>query len=110
MPHGRSTGTWHCPEGGLQHGLIGLMGLTLSQPPLRTLAVGVYSFQGENLTDWADMAAASTIAVVPVITQTLVSTWSARRSKSRESMLNPDQQGLWMTRVAVPARGSTGPD
>ena len=41
--------------------------LTLSQPRLRTLAVGVYSFQGENLTDWADMAAASTIAVIPVV-------------------------------------------
>ena len=41
--------------------------LTLSQPGLRTLAVGVYSFQGENLTDWADMAAASTIAIIPVI-------------------------------------------
>lgn len=41
--------------------------LTLSQPSLRTLAVGVYSFQGENLTDWADMAAASTIAVIPVV-------------------------------------------
>jgi len=41
--------------------------LTLSQPNLRTLAVGVYSFQGENLTDWADMCAASTISLVPVI-------------------------------------------
>jgi raffinose/stachyose/melibiose transport system permease protein len=41
--------------------------LTLSQPSLRTLAVGVYSFQGENLTDWADMAAAATIAVIPVV-------------------------------------------
>jgi raffinose/stachyose/melibiose transport system permease protein len=41
--------------------------LTLSQPSLRTLAVGVYSFQGENLTDWADMAAASTISIIPVV-------------------------------------------
>jgi ABC-type glycerol-3-phosphate transport system permease component len=41
--------------------------LTLSQPSLRTLAVGVYSFQGENLTDWSSMAAASTISVVPVV-------------------------------------------
>ena len=41
--------------------------LTLSQPNLRTLAVGVYSFQGENLTDWADMSAAATISLVPVI-------------------------------------------
>ncbi len=41
--------------------------LTLSRPELRTLAVGVYSFQGENFTAWTDMAAASTISVVPVI-------------------------------------------
>ena len=32
--------------------------LTLTRPELRTLAVGVYSFQGENLTDWSGMAAA----------------------------------------------------
>ena len=41
--------------------------LTLSQPSLRTLAVGVYSFQGENLTDWSSMAAASTISIMPVV-------------------------------------------
>lgn len=41
--------------------------LTLSRPELRTLAVGVYSFQGENYTNWADMTAASTISLVPVI-------------------------------------------
>jgi ABC-type glycerol-3-phosphate transport system permease component len=41
--------------------------LTLSQPDLRTLAVGVYSFQGENLTNWSQMAAASTISLMPVI-------------------------------------------
>jgi len=41
--------------------------LTLSRPDLRTLAVGVYSFQGENLTNYSTMAAASTISLVPVI-------------------------------------------
>lgn len=41
--------------------------LTLPRPELRTLAVGVYSFQGENLTSYSDMAAASTISLVPVI-------------------------------------------
>ena len=41
--------------------------LTLNQPGLRTLAVGVYTFQGENLTDWATLCAASTIAVLPVV-------------------------------------------
>lgn len=41
--------------------------LTLSRPSLRTLAVGIYSFQGENLTNYSDMAAASTISLLPVI-------------------------------------------
>ncbi|PSL08415.1 carbohydrate ABC transporter membrane protein 2 (CUT1 family) [Haloactinopolyspora alba] len=41
--------------------------LTLPQPELRTLAVGVYSFQGENMTDWSGMAAASTIALLPIV-------------------------------------------
>jgi raffinose/stachyose/melibiose transport system permease protein len=41
--------------------------LTLSRPDLRTLAVGIYSFQGENLTNYSDMAAASTISLLPVI-------------------------------------------
>jgi ABC-type glycerol-3-phosphate transport system permease component len=41
--------------------------LTLSQPDLRTLAVAVYSFQGENLTNYAQMNAASTISLLPVI-------------------------------------------
>ncbi|HEY9292006.1 MAG TPA: carbohydrate ABC transporter permease [Microlunatus sp.] len=41
--------------------------LTLSQPDLQTLAVGIYSFQGENMTDYAQMNAASTISLVPVI-------------------------------------------
>jgi ABC-type glycerol-3-phosphate transport system permease component len=41
--------------------------LTLARPELRTLAVGVYSFQGENLTDWSGMAAASTISLLPIV-------------------------------------------
>jgi len=41
--------------------------LTLAQPELRTLAVGVYSFQGEYFTDWAGMAAASSISLLPII-------------------------------------------
>jgi ABC-type glycerol-3-phosphate transport system permease component len=41
--------------------------ITLSQPQLRTLAVGVYSFQGQNLTNYAQLSAASTISLVPVI-------------------------------------------
>lgn len=41
--------------------------LTLAQPELRTLAVGVYSFQGEHFTDWSGMAAASSISLLPII-------------------------------------------
>jgi raffinose/stachyose/melibiose transport system permease protein len=41
--------------------------LTLSRPDLRTLAVGVYSFQGENFTDWSGMTAAATISLLPII-------------------------------------------
>lgn len=41
--------------------------LTLSRPNLRTLAVGVYSFQGVHFNDWAGMAAASTIALLPIV-------------------------------------------
>lgn len=41
--------------------------LTLSRPKLRTLAVGVYAFQGEYLTDWSGIAAASTISLLPII-------------------------------------------
>lgn len=41
--------------------------LTLAQPDLRPLAVGVYAFQGENLTDWSGMAAASTISLLPIV-------------------------------------------
>lgn len=41
--------------------------LTLTQPSLRTLAVGVYTFQGTNQIQWADLTAASTIALLPIL-------------------------------------------
>jgi raffinose/stachyose/melibiose transport system permease protein len=41
--------------------------LTLSRPDLRTLAVGIYAFQGEFYTDWSGMAAAATISLAPII-------------------------------------------
>lgn len=41
--------------------------LTLSKPKLQTLAVGLYSYQGQNTADYAQMSAASTISLVPVI-------------------------------------------
>lgn len=40
---------------------------TLNRPDLRTIGVGIYAFVGENNTDWAGLAAASVISVVPVI-------------------------------------------
>lgn len=41
--------------------------ITLANPQLRTLSVGIYSFMGENFVDWGGMTSASTIAVVPII-------------------------------------------
>ncbi|MEO8408991.1 MAG: carbohydrate ABC transporter permease [Propionivibrio sp.] len=41
--------------------------ITLANPSLRTLSVGVYAFQGENFIDWGGMTAASAITIVPVI-------------------------------------------
>lgn len=41
--------------------------LTLTHPTLRTLAVGVYTFQGTNQIQWADLTAASTIALLPIL-------------------------------------------
>lgn len=41
--------------------------LTLSQPELRTLAVGIYSLQNQYFSDWGMMSAASTIALLPII-------------------------------------------
>ncbi len=41
--------------------------LTLSRPNLRTLGVGMYAFQGEYYSDWAGMAAAATLALLPII-------------------------------------------
>jgi len=41
--------------------------LTLSRPNLRTLGVGMFAFQGEYFNDIAGMAAAATVALVPII-------------------------------------------
>lgn len=40
---------------------------TLGRPELRTLAVGMYAFVGENSTDWTLLCAAATISLVPII-------------------------------------------
>lgn len=42
------------------------LALTLAQPNLRTLTVGIYFLQGVNETQWTEIAAASTIALVPI--------------------------------------------
>ena len=41
--------------------------VTLANPSIRTLSVGVYAFRGENFVDWGGMTAASTITIVPVV-------------------------------------------
>ena len=41
--------------------------LTLARPELRTLSVGMYAFRGEYFVDWSGMAAAATIAIIPII-------------------------------------------
>jgi raffinose/stachyose/melibiose transport system permease protein len=41
--------------------------LTLNNPNARTLAVGLYSFRGENTIDWTGIATGATISVIPII-------------------------------------------
>ncbi|WP_152351320.1 carbohydrate ABC transporter permease [Brachybacterium subflavum] len=40
---------------------------TFSTPQNRTLAVGMMAFQGTNSTDWAGLAAAASISLVPIV-------------------------------------------
>jgi raffinose/stachyose/melibiose transport system permease protein len=41
--------------------------VTLANPALRTLSVGVYSFRGEHFIDWGGMNAAAAITIAPVV-------------------------------------------
>ena len=41
--------------------------ITLNNPSLRTLAVGLYALRGENVVDWTCIAAGASIAILPVI-------------------------------------------
>ena len=41
--------------------------ITLANPAMRTLSVGIYAFKGEHFVDWGGMTAASTIAILPVV-------------------------------------------
>lgn len=40
---------------------------TFSRPELRTLAVGMLAFRGEQSTDWSGLAAAGTLSLIPVV-------------------------------------------
>jgi raffinose/stachyose/melibiose transport system permease protein len=40
---------------------------TLGRPELRTLAVGMYAFIGENSTDWTLLCAGTVITLAPII-------------------------------------------
>lgn len=40
---------------------------TLAKPNLRTLAIGMYTFVGENTRDWTAMCAATIITILPII-------------------------------------------
>ena len=41
--------------------------ITLANPSLRTLSVGVYAFRGEHFIDWGGMTAAAAITILPVV-------------------------------------------
>ena len=41
--------------------------VTLANPAIRTLSVGVYAFKGENYIDWGGMTAAATMSILPII-------------------------------------------
>lgn len=45
---------------------------TLGKPELRTLAIGVYAFVGENTRDWTAMCAATIITILPIVLVFLV--------------------------------------
>ncbi len=40
---------------------------SFSRPELRTLSVGMQAFVGENATDWAGMAAAGVVSILPIV-------------------------------------------
>lgn len=41
--------------------------ITLNNPAIRTLSVGLYALRGENVVDWTGIAAGASIAIIPVI-------------------------------------------
>jgi ABC-type glycerol-3-phosphate transport system permease component len=46
---------------------FGPLVFTLGKPELRTLAVGMYAFQGQNSRDWVLMCMGATISILPII-------------------------------------------
>ena len=41
--------------------------LSVNKPEIRTLSVGLYSFQGENIVDWGSIAAGVCITILPML-------------------------------------------
>lgn len=41
--------------------------VTLNNPKIRTLSVGLYALRGENVVDWTGIAAGASIAIIPMI-------------------------------------------
>lgn len=46
--------------------------LSLNKPEIRTLSVGLYSFQGENIVDWGSIAAGACITILPMLILVMV--------------------------------------
>lgn len=41
--------------------------LSVNKPEIRTLSVGLYSFQGENIVEWGSIAAGACITIIPMM-------------------------------------------
>ena len=41
--------------------------LSVNKPEIRTLSVGLYSFQGENIVEWGNIAAGACITILPML-------------------------------------------
>ena len=41
--------------------------LSINKPQIRTLSVGLYSFQGENIVEWGNIAAGACITILPMM-------------------------------------------
>ena len=41
--------------------------LSVNKPEIRTLSVGLYSFQGENIVEWSNIAAGACITILPML-------------------------------------------